>query len=72
MLGDYYIRIRIGIGRPAVKGDEANYVLHTFRDDEIKQLEPVLSKSIEAVITLINEGLEKAQQKTQINPQKKA
>lgn len=72
LLGDNYFRIRIGIGRPAIKGDEANYVLHPFRDEEIKLLEPVLIKSIEAVTTLMSEGLEKAQQNTQINPQKKA
>lgn len=70
LLGDQFIRIRIGIGRPPIKGDEANFVLSPFRDSEIKILEPVLLKSIDAVRMLISQGLDKAQHYSQINVQK--
>ncbi len=68
LLGGEFLRIRIGIGRPTFKGDEANYVLSPFSDGEIKVLEPVLKKSVEAVELLITAGLEKAQQQSQLNP----
>ncbi len=67
LLGDKFLRIRIGIGRPSFKGDEANFVLSPFSDAEIKVLEPVLLKAGEAVKVLMEEGLDKAQQKCQIN-----
>lgn len=68
LVGGEFLRIRIGVGRPTFKGDEANYVLSPFSDSEIKILEPVLKKSIEAVDLLISAGLEKAQQQCQLNP----
>ncbi len=67
LLGDKFLRIRIGIGRPNFKGDEANFVLSPFSDPEIKILEPVLLKAGEAVEGLMAHGLDKAQQKFQIN-----
>ncbi|MCA9507849.1 MAG: aminoacyl-tRNA hydrolase [Myxococcales bacterium] len=70
LVGDQFIRVRIGIGRPEFKGGEAQYVLGSFSDDEIKILEPVLLKSIGAIETLISNGFENAQQVSQINVQK--
>lgn len=68
LVGGEFLRIRIGVGRPSFKGDEANYVLSPFSDSEIKVLEPVLKKSLEAVELLITAGLDKAQQQCQLNP----
>lgn len=67
LLGDNFVRIRIGIGRPTFKGDEANYVLSPFSNSEIKLLEPVLAKTIEAILGLTQNNLEYAQQHCQLN-----
>lgn len=69
LLGPDYFRIRLGVGRPAIKGTEADYVLHNFRDEELKIVEQILPKSIDAIKTLISSGLDSAL-KLQCSPQK--
>ncbi|MBN2468090.1 MAG: aminoacyl-tRNA hydrolase [Deltaproteobacteria bacterium] len=52
-----FTRVRIGISRPGQKGDEKEYVLGAF-DEEQKQLLPVLIDTAgEAVATIISEGV---------------
>jgi PTH1 family peptidyl-tRNA hydrolase len=51
-IGKDYIRIRVGIGKPIIKGDVANYVLSNFSKEECKQLDEIINhiiKSIEAL-----------------------
>jgi PTH1 family peptidyl-tRNA hydrolase len=65
LMGPDFIRIRLGIGRPSHKGDEANYVLANFSQLEISNVEEIFKKIPLAVKTIINDGLEKAQAQCQ-------
>jgi PTH1 family peptidyl-tRNA hydrolase len=63
--GSDFIRIRVGIGHP---GDNANnndmvvrdYVLSDFNADEAKIISEVIPQVSQAIITLLNEGLDAA------------
>lgn len=58
--GDW-LRVRLGIGRPPGQQDPASYVLKAFGSSEAKQLPVFISRSIEAVETLMSHGLDVAQ-----------
>lgn len=53
-IGKEYIRIRIGIGKPASKADVSNYVLSNFSKEELNKLEGIISHTIEAIDALKN------------------
>lgn len=48
-IGNDYIRIRIGIGKPTQKEDVANYVLSNFSKEELKQLEDIITHTLKAI-----------------------
>ena len=58
--GDFY-RVRIGIGRPPGQQDAADYVLSPFRASERADAEVSVARAADAVETLLNEGLDRAQ-----------
>ncbi len=60
--GDFY-RVRIGIGRPRGRQDVADFVLSNYSAAERKDIPLQVAEAADAVETLINEGLEKTQQK---------
>ena len=41
-IGNDYIRVRIGVGRPEHKGQVANYVLHDFAKSDNQWLDPLI------------------------------
>lgn len=55
-IGPDFIRIRLGIGRPIIKGNEADYVLSTFKDEEW----PVVLKIIESAVLGIEKIIKEA------------
>ena len=57
-----YYRIRLGIGRPMGEQDPADFVLKAFSKVEQKDLGEFISRSADAVESLINNGLELTQQ----------
>jgi PTH1 family peptidyl-tRNA hydrolase len=57
---DYY-RIRMGIGRPQGEQDPADFVLKQFASAEKKELSEFISRCADAVISLVADGLDKAQ-----------
>jgi PTH1 family peptidyl-tRNA hydrolase len=57
-----YYRIRLGIGRPMGEQDPADFVLKAFSKVEQKELGEFISRSADAVESLINHGLELTQQ----------
>jgi PTH1 family peptidyl-tRNA hydrolase len=59
---DFY-RVRVGVGRPPVDVDPADYVLHPFRKEERRQIQEVIVQTATAVEELITEGLQFVQQK---------
>jgi len=55
-----FVRVRIGIGRPAPGVESADYVLSHFSLDERQSLIRVLERAVEAVKVVIVEGPTKA------------
>jgi PTH1 family peptidyl-tRNA hydrolase len=60
-----FIRIRIGIGRPAEASEEEiiNYVLSDFTTEQKKAITPIIPKVTEALLCLLTEGLTTAMNK---------
>jgi len=52
-----FIRVKLGVGR---SGNPAEYVLSKFREEELKTVESVIRRAADAVITIIESGLERA------------
>lgn len=59
-LGPDFIRVRIGIGRPAPGMDPADYVLSPFLAEERKVAAEAMAKAAEAVAAIITLGPTKA------------
>ncbi len=53
-------RLRIGTGRPPGKKEAADYVLENFPADEAELLTETLERAMEAVLTYLQVGLERA------------
>jgi PTH1 family peptidyl-tRNA hydrolase len=63
-LGDRpFIRLRIGIGRPPPGVDPADFVLQRFAPDEAARLDEVVSRGVEAVECLLDDGAKRAMEK---------
>ena len=58
-----FSRIRVGIGRPQLKGDDINYVIGEIPKEEISKLEDGIEKAEKAVIDLLNNGIDYAMNK---------
>ena len=52
-----FVRVKIGIGRPAPRQDSANYVLQAFTREEIEVLNPCLDRAVDALECVIHRGL---------------
>ena len=57
-IGQDYIRVRIGIGKPENKNDVANYVLNNFNKEELDKLNDIMAHCIKAINALQNLSLE--------------
>ena len=55
-----YIRLRIGIQPAHQINNTKNFVLEKFSKNDLEEVEIVLEKSVEAIIAVINDGIEKA------------
>jgi len=63
-LGDRnFIRVRIGIGKPGGKAHGANHVLSQFGKEDNDAVLDSISRSADAVVEIIERGLEKAMNK---------
>ncbi|WP_069816154.1 aminoacyl-tRNA hydrolase [Streptomyces sp. TP-A0874] len=60
-LGPEYYRVRFGIGRPPGRMDVAAFVLKDFSAAERKELDYLVDRAADAVESLVEEGLERAQ-----------
>ena len=54
-------RVRLGVGRPPGRMDPADYVLKRFAKHERNDAELLADRGTDAVLTLIQDGLERAQ-----------
>lgn len=70
LIGPDFIRVRLGIGRPSIKGTEADYVLCPFYNQEWPLVETILPKACEAIAVIVKEGLTEAQRRCQFQMQK--
>ncbi len=55
-----FVRVKIGIGRPAPGQDSADYVLETVTKEEMEVIEPCLERAVDALEVLIHRGPEPA------------
>ena len=53
-------RLRLGIGRPPGRMDAKDYVLQDFSKDDMKLLPEVLERGVDAALTFVTHGLNKA------------
>lgn len=53
-------RLRIGVGREDVPEDYSGFVLSNFDKEETKILDEVLDRALQAIDTLLSEGLDRA------------
>ena len=58
--GAQFYRVRIGIGRPPEGIDPVDFVLEPFTLQEIEQVDEVVSRASEAVMSLLREGGQRA------------
>ena len=58
-IGNDYIRIRIGIGKPKEKSEIVNYVLKKFTQDELQKLNyDIIPHVLKSIDIIINQSLE--------------
>lgn len=55
-LGDGFVRLRIGVGRPPAGVDAASYVLEPLPDDAARVLDDACERACEAIELIITEG----------------
>jgi PTH1 family peptidyl-tRNA hydrolase len=55
-----FVRVKIGIGRPPLGQESADYVLETVTKDEMEVIEPCLERAVDALEVLIHRGTETA------------
>ena len=58
-----FARLRFGIGRPPGRMDPADYVLQDFPGSQLEILGEVLERGVEAALTFVVEGLDRAMNK---------
>ena len=51
-----FVRVKIGIGRPAPRQDSADYVLGPFTKEEVEIVSPCLDRAVDALECLIHRG----------------
>ena len=56
-----FIRVKLGIGRPPAERPTENYVLSHFPADEAENVAQLIERAVQAVDTLVREGLAAAQ-----------
>ncbi|SDH66537.1 peptidyl-tRNA hydrolase, PTH1 family [Fervidobacterium changbaicum] len=59
-IGQNFPRIRIGIGPKPKEVDAADFVLSNFSPEEFEKLRKVIDLAVEAIETIVSEGIEKA------------
>ena len=55
-----FVRLKIGIGRPAPEMDPADFVLAPFTPAELEDLQPVLTRAVEGLACLVTHDVQAA------------
>lgn len=59
-VGDDYLRVRMGIGRPPGRMDPADYVLEPLRGEKWERLTDAVPSGVQCVVDVIERGIEAA------------
>lgn len=59
---DEYLRVRVGVGRPPGRMDPADWVLQRLRSDALEELEASIPTAAQAVLHILEHGIESAMQ----------
>jgi len=57
-IGDDYLRVRVGIGKPEDRSQVVNYVLSNFSQEEFQKLDAIISHTVDAIGALQKNSLE--------------
>jgi len=60
---DRFVRVRVGVGRPPVRWDPADYVLSRFEPAERRTVEDVVKTAADAVETIVTQGVSRAMER---------
>ena len=53
---DVFSRLRLGVGQPPANWDVSNYVLSRFREDEKVEMERMVTRAADGVLTWVEQG----------------
>jgi len=59
-VGDAYLRVRVGIGRPPGRMDPADYVLEPLRGEKLERLRESIPTGAQVVLDVIERGIDAA------------
>jgi PTH1 family peptidyl-tRNA hydrolase len=59
-IGDAYLRVRVGIGRPPGRMDPADYVLEPLRGEKLERLEDSVPTAAQVALDVIEHGIDAA------------
>jgi peptidyl-tRNA hydrolase, PTH1 family len=60
VVGDDYLRVRVGIGRPPGRMDPADYVLEPLRGEKLERLRESVPTAAQVVLDVIERGIDAA------------
>lgn len=64
-----FVRLKIGIGRPAPRQDSADYVLEIVTKQEMEIFEPCVERAVDALECLVHRGTEAAMNQFNVREQ---
>lgn len=68
---DKFMRVRVGVGEKPKEYDLAKYVLGHFNEEDQKKMNESFVKTGEAIVTIMNEGIDSAMNKYNASEKKK-
>ena len=63
-----FVRLRIGVGRPARSGEEVGHVLGSMRRDERARVDEAVARAAEAIEAVLHDGVVEAMNRFNVNP----
>lgn len=58
-----FVRLRVGVGKPKGKGEMIGHVLSRFGRDEAETIRQVVERTVDAIVCIMNEGVDQAMNK---------
>ena len=70
--GSEFVRVRLGIGKPAQKEMIEGYVLERFSEEEVKELPNIMARAYDALVEVLSSGTQAAMNKFNLRVTKKS